>query len=51
MLFLYYYILSEVDMEFFRENKKIIVGFIAVAVILWLVGFSLIPILLGGFGG
>ena len=25
-------------MEFFRQNKKVIVGFIAAAVVLWMVG-------------
>lgn len=37
-------------MDFFRENKKIIVGFIAVSFILWTVGMGLLLILpnLGG---
>ena len=37
-------------MEFFRQNKKIIVGLIAIAFILWTVGMGLLLILpsLGG---
>ena len=37
-------------MEFFRENKKIIVGIIAVSFILWTVGMGLLMIL-PGVGG
>lgn len=33
-------------MEFFRQNKKIIVGFIAVAVISWMIGGVVIVALL-----
>jgi len=29
-------------MEFFRNHKKVIVGFIAIATILWMVGMSAI---------
>lgn len=37
-------------MEFFRQNKKVIVGIIAAAFILWTVGMGLLIILpsLGG---
>ena len=37
-------------MEFFRENKKIIVGLIAVSFILWTVGMG-IMLLIPTFGG
>ena len=37
-------------MEFFRENKKIIVGLIAVSFILWTVGMG-IMLLIPAFGG
>ena len=33
-------------MEFFRQNKKVIVGFIAAAVILWMVGGAVIVTIL-----
>ena len=33
-------------MDFFRNNKKIIVGFILVAVTLWMVGFTVIAAIL-----
>lgn len=46
-IFLYYYIVcSEVEMDFFRRNKKVIVGFIFVAVALWLLGGTAIIALL-----
>ena len=37
-------------MDFFRDNKKVIVGFIAVSFIVWTVGMGLLMILptLGG---
>lgn len=37
-------------MNFFRENKKIIVGVIAVSFILWTVGMGLM-LLIPAFGG
>lgn len=37
-------------MDFFRENKKIIVGIIAVSFILWTVGMG-IALLIPAFGG
>jgi len=37
-------------MEFFRQNKKVIVGFIAAAVILWMVG-GVVIMALFSFGG
>lgn len=37
-------------MEFFRQNKKIIVGLIAVSFILWTVGMG-IALILPGLGG
>lgn len=33
-------------MDFFRNNKKIIVGFILVAVVLWMVGFTVLATIL-----
>lgn len=48
--FLYYNCHGEVKMEFFRENKKIIVGLIAVSFILWTVGMG-IMLLIPAFGG
>ena len=35
-------------MEFFREHKKAIVAVIAVCCIVWMVGLSMLPLLLGG---
>ncbi len=32
-------------MDFFRKNKKFIVGFILVTVVLWMAGFTLIAAL------
>lgn len=42
--------LGEVNMDFFRQNKKLIVGIIAMCFILWTVGMGLLLILpsLGG---
>jgi hypothetical protein len=37
-------------MEFFRENKKTIVGIIAVSFILWTVGMG-VALLIPAFGG
>lgn len=37
-------------MDFFRENKKIIVGVIAISFILWTFGMALL-LLLPGLGG
>jgi len=37
-------------MDFFRQNKKIIVGIIAVSFILWTVGMGLL-LILPGLGG
>ena len=37
-------------MEFFRENKKIIVGIIAISFMLWTVGVG-IALLIPAFGG
>lgn len=46
-LFLYYdKDIREVEMDFFRNNKKLIVGFILVAVVLWMVGFSVLAAIL-----
>lgn len=33
-------------MDFFRNNKKIIVGFILAAVVIWMLGFSVIAAIL-----
>lgn len=49
-LFLYYNFKREVEMNFFREHKKVIVGIIAVSVILWMVGGVVLMALLS-FGG
>jgi len=35
-------------MEFFREHKKIIIGIITISFILWMVGASLIMLILPG---
>ena len=37
-------------MDFFRENKKVIVGIIAISFILWTFGMALL-LLLPGLGG
>lgn len=37
--------LSEVEMDFFRQHKKLIVGLIAVSFILWTVGMGVLLIL------
>ena len=37
-------------MDFFRQNKKLIVGIIAISFILWTIGMGLI-IILPGIGG
>ena len=37
-------------MDFFRQNKKVIVGIIAVSFILWTVGMGLL-LILPGLGG
>jgi len=47
---LYYNSYGEVEMEFFREHKKTIVGIIAISFILWTFGIG-IAILLPSFGG
>ena len=31
-------------MEFFREHKKIIIGFIAITFMVWMIGLSLLPL-------
>jgi len=41
---------GEVDMEFFREHKKVIVGVIAVSFIIWTFGMAFL-LLLPNFGG
>lgn len=49
--FLYYnFTYGGVEMDFFRNNKKIIVGIIAVSFILWTVGMG-IALLIPSFGG
>jgi len=42
MLFCNIIIYKEVEMEFFRENKKLIVGIIALSFILWTVGVGVL---------
>lgn len=42
--------LNEVEMEFFRQNKKLIIGLIAVSFIIWTFGMGLL-LLLPGLGG
>lgn len=43
--FLLYDITREVEMDFFREHKKIIVGLITVSFIIWTVGMGLLILL------
>ena len=42
---LLYDITREVEMDFFREHKKIIVGLITVSFIIWTVGMGLLILL------
>ena len=37
-------------MDFFRENRKIIVGIIAISFVLWTIGMGII-VLIPAFGG
>ena len=43
--FLLYDITREVEMDFFREHKKIIVGLITLSFIIWTVGMGLLILL------
>lgn len=42
---------KEVEMEFFRQHKKVIIGLIAVSFIIWTVGAGVLLMFPNSFGG